>query len=371
MAITRATLPEEFFDVTSARMLREPEPQYFYAQVMKRAMGISLGEMEAGGLPLPGHEIPTEGADYATAEEQRLELEKDMIAREAFIFVPELGKGPGDTVRLNRPKFTDTTYTFESRRVLPDQTISTTPTKIGSSQTSLTLDRFAGPYDADQTAVAPIAIDQYTAKFPVHKLVQVRGMQLVRDFDKTLDSFVKILFNLAANTIYPGSASALTDLITNGADPMDWNIVVRAEQKLKELGIPPFADGKWLMVLTPQQTRQLGEDAQYQRQTKMDISQVGLNPVYNASYFKSVSRFHIFESQTLTQSTTEAGTTGGATAHVGHAFGPGMIGCAMGEMPEVRQSTNTNYGNTSLCIWQWVAALGCLDNRFGLKIATD
>ena len=36
-AITRATLPAEFYDRTSAMMLIQPEPQYLYAQLVYMA----------------------------------------------------------------------------------------------------------------------------------------------------------------------------------------------------------------------------------------------------------------------------------------------------------------------------------------------
>jgi hypothetical protein len=360
-------MPEEFYDITSQKLLKQPEPQYLYALLMKRALGLSLSQadFEEGGLPLPGHEIPEVGSSYATAEEQRRELSNDIIAANAIEFVTELGKSPGHTVRLTRPKFQDTTYTQASRRILPNQTISTTPAKVQSEQVSITLDRFGGPYDADQSAVAPIAIDQMDASLPVHKLVSVRGMQLVRDFDKTLDKFTTALFDLAANVIYPKGATADTDMKAVDSHPFDWDSCRRAERKLDELNIPVFPDGKRIMVLTPKMWSDLGADPEYQRQTKYDLRSSGLNPVYNASFCASVGSWHVFRSTTL--DTTANGTTS-VPVHHGHAFGPGMVGAGMGGMPEARHSTSTNYGTQSLVVWLWLAGFACIDNRFGLSL---
>jgi len=366
--ITRATLPEEFFDTTSATMLKQPEPQYFYGLLLKRALGLSLANLNVGGLPLPGHEIATEGADYPGAEEQRLELERDIISSNAIIVVPELGKGPGDTVRLNRPKFSDTTYTMASRRILPNATISVTPISVQSEQVSLTLDRFGGPYDSTNNCVAPIGIDQYTAKLPVHQLIQVRGTHLVRDFDKSVDSWMVTLFDLAANAIYGGNATAITDYIAANDHRFDLDMVRRAGQKLTELHIPRFPDGKWIMSLTPKQIADLGADPEYQRMTRFDLSKTGLNSVYSTTYYDTVGDFNIFKNATLNTSATGSG---GATVHYGHAFGPGMIGAGMGDMPEARQSTTTNYGTTSLVIWMWIAAFSALDSRFCLSMRSD
>lgn len=366
--ISRATLPEEFFDITSAKLLKQPEPQYLHGMLLKRALGIALSNMDIGGLGLPGHDLPEAGADYATAEEQRLDLSDDIIAANAIEFVAELGKSPGHTVRLNRPKFADTTYTQAVRRVLPNATISTTPIAVGSEQVSITLDRFAGPYDSTNACVAPFGIDQMDASVPVHKLVQVRGMQLVRDFDKTVDAFTVALFDLAANAIYPGSTSAITSMVTAGDNAFDWDMLTRAEQKLDELNIPVFPDGKRVAVLTPKQVQQLSRDPEFQRLIRYDLKTSGLNPVYNASFYASVGPWNIFKSNTLTKSSTGSG---GATVHYGQCFGPGMVAAGMGGMPEARQSTNTNYGNTSLVIWQWLAGFACVDNRFGISLRSD
>ena len=365
-SMSRATVPEEFYDITSTKLLKQPEPQYLHGMFAKRAMAVSLMDLEQGGeLPLPGHEIPTEGAPYMTAEEQRLDLANDILAPNVVEFVTELGKGPGHTVRLNRPRFADTTYTQASRRIATNSTISTTPTNIGSDQVSLTLDLFGGPYDSTQAAVAPIGIWQQDAKLPVHQLVKIRGMQLVRDFDKTLDAFFVALGDQAANAIYPGTIAAIASMASAHQYQWDWNSCLRAQQKLDELSIPVFPDGKRIMILTPQQVTDLGSDPEFQRQTKYDLKSSGLNPVYNASFYMSVGNWNIFKSQTLTTSATGSG---GATVHYGQAFGPGMFAAGSGGLPEARTSTATNYGNTTLVIWQWLAAFANVDTRFGLSL---
>ena len=40
--VNRASLPEEFFDITSAKLLLQPEPQYLHCLLLKMAMSASF-----------------------------------------------------------------------------------------------------------------------------------------------------------------------------------------------------------------------------------------------------------------------------------------------------------------------------------------
>ena len=55
MVVSRPTLPQEFFDRTSAKLLVEPEPQYFFCE-MAQAADAAAQFMEAGMYGLPGRE---------------------------------------------------------------------------------------------------------------------------------------------------------------------------------------------------------------------------------------------------------------------------------------------------------------------------
>lgn len=367
MPFSRATLPEEFYDITSGKLLKQPEPQYFHGLLMKRALGIAMSKLTVEGLDIRGREVPTDGEAYASAEEQRLDLDKDMIATNAITFVPELGKSPGETIRMNRPKFQDTTYTQASRRVLPSATISTTPVEVQSEQVSITLDRFAGPYDQTNTRVAPYAIDQMSANFPVHRLVDIAGMQLVRDFDKWIDFVTVSLFDNTSVKVYPKGFAVDNDLVAVDAGPMDFDTLLSAQRSLDEASIPVFPNGRRVMVLTPKQCQDLAADAQWGRYAQFDNSITGANPVYNASYIKSVAQFDVFKSQTL----NKVNNSSTVPVHYGQAFGPGMVGAGMADIPEVRNSTADNYGTQALVIWLWLAGFTVLDNRFGVSVRSS
>ena len=62
MSIDRTNLPAEFFDITSAQLLIQPEPQYLHARTMLAAI---MMELDAGnGGVLPGRTLAPSGAPY-------------------------------------------------------------------------------------------------------------------------------------------------------------------------------------------------------------------------------------------------------------------------------------------------------------------
>ena len=175
--VSRASLSQEFVDMTSAMLLLQPEPQYLHAQLIKQALAAELDTPDSLGLPLAGRDgIGAKGAEYAQPGDSRLALEPDPIMSEAVSVVTDIGKTPGHTVRLNRPSFTNTTYTQASREIANGSTISTTPINVASEQVSLTLRRFGGPYDSTNSRVAPYGVDRFDASMPIHKLASVVGL---------------------------------------------------------------------------------------------------------------------------------------------------------------------------------------------------
>lgn len=361
--ISRSTLGAEFFDTTSAMLLVEPEPQYFHAALMKLALGASMLSTPSS-LGLAGRDgIGGQGAPYAGIEDGRLILD-DAISTEAIKVVPELGKAPGHTVRINRPVFSNTTYTMTSREVANGATISTTPIDVSSAQTAITLKRYAGPYDSTNSRVAPLGVDRFDASMPVHKVADIVGLHLKRDLDKTLDAFGVSLFDLASTTVRPRGFSADNDSLVAGDAPMDFNTLSRADKSLDEANIPYFGNGKRVCVLTPQQIQQLEEDSQFARHAVFDKP---VNPVLSKAYYKSIGKFDIYKSNTLTVTNNSSSVP----IHTGQAFGPGMVGVGVGMLPRVADSTADNFGEHALVIWLAYLGFSNLDSRFGCLIKTS
>ncbi len=359
--VTRASLPSEFLDITSAMLLKQPEPQYLHAALWKLALGASMGVPDQLGLP--GREAGGSGAGVDSIASQRLMMD-DGIASGTIQVVAELGKGPGHTVRLNRPVFQNTTYTEASRQVPSGGDISTTAISLSAEQVPVTIKKFAGPYDSGNGRVAPYGLDRFDAKLAIHNLAAMVGVNMQRDFDKFIDSVLVGLLDTASTTVRPLNFSADADFTTQEAGPMDFNTINRVERAMDEANIPVFPNGRRVLVITPRQAQSLKDDPQFAKYAEFHAP---ANPLLAKSYLKSVSTFDVFKSNTLDTDTNASSVT----VYKAQAFGPGVLGSAIGEMPRVMPATDDNYGETAKVIWLLYGAFALLDNRFCVSVRTS
>jgi hypothetical protein len=296
------------------------------------------------------------------AETWRLMLSDPMYSG-AIKVVAEMGNAPGHTIRMNRPKFTDTTYTTAAREVGSGTAISTVPLDVASEQVAITVKRYAGPYDQTNSRVAPFGIDRFDASRSIHKLANWIGLQLQRDLDKWLDKVTIGLIDgvVSGNTLWPNGFTQDSDMKAAGDAPMDFDMLARAESTLDAANIPRFPNGRRICVLHPRQIQQLKNDGQFVKYVEYYKEK---NPMFT-SYLGTAGNLDIFSSSNLT---TQAGPP---VIYQGQVFGPGMVGWGVGEAPRVAHSTDDNFGEQAKLIWVWYAGAVCLDNRFGISLHTD
>lgn len=367
--VSRASLGAEFQDITTKRLLVQPEPQYVYAQLWKMALNASF-QRESGSLGWRPPSIGTSGDAYKEADADRAIFE-DAIYRDTFVNVNELGNAPGHTVRMNRPLFTNTTYTQASREVANGVLISTTPINIGSEQVSVTTKRWAGPYDSSQSSPAPFGVDRFDASKSIHSVADMVGAQLQRDFDRTIDTFVGAYLDLGATTVwanaytananfYGGAATGGLNAAGYGEAPFSLAMINVLERKADDLNLPSFADGCRACVVSPTAIQELKDDPQFLKNSEFHPP---INPVLARSYYRTIGRTHIFKSTTLP--TTTNGNAGQTVYHV-HYFAPGCLGSGISDMPRTAKSSADNYGEWALVIWLMYAGFALLDSRFVL-----
>jgi hypothetical protein len=362
MAIgSRVTLPQEFYDKTDDKLLVAPEPQYFYAGLFLGALASSLAPPSEMGLPW--RSITGAGANYGTpAERDRLILSSPLMT-DVIAAKIDFNGAPGNSIRINRPAYANTTYTEISRRIPLGSSISTVPVAAKSEQNNLTLYRYGGPYDSTNSRVAPIAVEAFDANMGVHKLVQVSGNTLVRDFHRFIDAVNVSLLDLASTVVYPEGMTADNDATAKGSFPFTFEQLIRAERKADDANLPTFADGFRAAVLTPTQCAQLGLDPLYARQS-------AFHPLYNnlfPNYVKTVSKTHVFKSTTLTL----ASNSSSVNVNYGHYIAPGALLAGMGRRPHTAPSTDDNYGETAKVVWLADLAFGLADNRFVLSLRSS
>jgi hypothetical protein len=362
MAIgSRVSLPQNYYDKTSDDLLVQPEPQYFYAQLFIGALAASL--TVPSELGLPWRSIGGFGAEYGTpALRDRLYLASPMMT-DVIAAKVDFNGAPGNTIRINRPAYATTTYTESSRRITTGSTISTVPIAAASEQANLTLFKYGGPYDQTNSRIAPLAIEAFDANMGVHKLAQITGNTMVRDYHRFIDAVNVTLLDLASVVVYPEGMTADNDATAKGSFPFTFEQLVRGERKADEANLPTFADGSRCCVLSPTQVAQLGLDPLYARQS-------AFWPMYNMlfpNYVKSVGKTHIFKSTTLTQ----ASNSSSVKVNYGHYMAPGVLLAGMGRPPHVAPSTDDNYGETAKVIWIADLAFGLADNRFVISMRSS
>lgn len=356
---SRMSLPSNFYDITSSQLLMQPEPQYFYARLFKNAIARDL--MVPSKLELPGRGWSEAGGQYSSAEADRLMLANDYLSKELAQVRVNFQGQPGHTMRFNRPKFTDSTYTQAARKIARGQTISTVGINVQGEQTALTLELFAGPYDNENTRVAPYVIDQFDAQLGIHKASSIHGTHLQRDFDKCLDSFLVTLLDTAATTVYPVGMTADNDATSKGQFTLDYETLSRAVVEADEAHLPVMGNGKRAFVCTSQGAKSLKDDPQFVRLAE---SHKDKNPLYDGSYFASLPELDVYKSETLTKTDNSSSIE----IHTGHLIAPGALMFGMGSAPEVRAATNDNYGLDQRVIWLAPLAVGFADNRFCVEV---
>lgn len=353
MAASRVTIPEEFYDITSAELLVQPEPQYAYANLFLSAISQDLNVPDMLGLQVANRPVGGVGAPYKTAEEDRLELAKS-LPTEIFATKVDFMGGPGHTMRFNRPKFTNSTYTEASRVIGTASSISTSPIDMGSEQVALTIKRYAGPYGA--SAVQPYAIDAFDAQMGVHNLAKLVGTHLKRDFHRWCDAVWVSLFDLASTTIYPNGFTADNDVTAKGQAPLTYEQISRTSRAQDEANLPTFSNGKRLLVVSPTGKKQLKDDPQFARYAEFHKE---MNPLF-PGYFASLPEYECAVSTTLTQSSNSSSVK----IHKAHAIAPGVALAGMGAAPSIVPATDDNYGQQAKVIWLAFLAFGLADNRF-------
>lgn len=374
--VNRASLPEEFFDVTSARMLVQPEPQYVFAYLGKMALGNSLGvqAMNPAGIT-PGRGVPVTGAlvQGYQAGARLILANMDPQISQTIMTVAEIGKSPGHTVRLNRPRYGSGGFTLAAREVTSGTQISTTPIDITSEQVTLTLKRYVGPYDAVvQNAPAPYLVDKFDSSVALHSLVDLVSLNFQRDFDKWYDTVLATLISNGSTAIYPNGFTSVNQSSQQGDMPMDIDTIFRSIETLKgvvyssPLNIPVFPNGRYRAFLTPTAARQIKDDPQAAQYLRYDAN---LNPVggLNGAFIGSVAGCDLFESTTIPY----AANTNAVNVMTNVMVGPGMLGQGFGRLPQVMASTADNYGEHALLVHISYAAFNIMDSRFGVQMFTS
>lgn len=351
MTVSRVTMPENFYDKTSDQLLCQPQPQFLFAALFLAAVAASLPMPD--GIGLDGRQVPTSGAPYAAGDRDRLQLAQ-ALPTSLFAVNVDFSKGTGETIKINRPAYSSATPTEATRTIARGQTISTTPRTIGEEQTNLTLKKYAGPSNAANDGVAPLAVEAFDANMGIHSAPSIVGAHLVNDFHRFLDA-VHVSMGGVGAALYPEGMTTDDDATTVNSYPMTLEQVSRCEEEMDDANLPTLPDGSRVLVLSPKQWKQLKHDPEYKAQAEFHKE---FNLLFG-NYVGSVGKFHIFKSTTLARPTNSSSVP----VHRGLAIAPGLFMGGVGRKPRAASSTDDNYGETGKVIWIGDLAFGVADNR--------
>lgn len=377
-SISRIELPTEFYDRTSEIVLRAPLPQFLYAKLVYGAAAqAELRRIGPEAFLAPGRPSGlADGVAYpdvATMED----VLADPIRGDAVVVSDELAAGKiGHTIRMNRPIFAGGGYTLASRGLAAGSAISLTPIGLSDQQVSITIQRNVGPFASGGSAPQPYGISRSDAQRSVHSLAGRVGAAMQYDRNYFMDSVFASYFDSASTILYPGDSS---NLITSDASawpvvpvgssrPMDLDTVLRMEEALHNQKIPRFSNGRYILILTPKQLRQLQSDPQYRGQSTFVPEKNLLSPQSQGTLIIN-GAIEVYSCQTNVIDTT---TVSGVSINHAVMFGPGAVGYApTQEGCRVAAANEDNYGEDTKVVWIAYEGSAVLNNNFLVSAHSD
>lgn len=390
MALTPTSpqmIPAEFADRLSDELLLQPDAEFIFARwAYSEALaagfqndpGFEIARMQLmeGRLPVGGGGgIPGNWTEaMSSGQGGPLMLSKGMVYPGLVKMVQE-AKGPGENIKIDRPKFIDGATTESLRKLaVSDKIFGTNSQPITMEQVDVLILAVGGPGDS-AGHIVPIHIPRFTQHRSHHQLLPNVGYQLRRDRNKYLDDLIMGRFITAASTggwvTRPQGISVITDYTGSGNEPMSFDLIVSAAEQLKTRKIPGIGGaGKYVAVLDLHQIAQLKLDPQFQRQA---VFLKDMNPIVAGSFpgaTAEVENLIVCESNRMPR-LTNLGAGANLTGYQGIVTAPGAIGWGLAEDARVLTDKNDDGGRNAQFAWEAYEGWNILDDRFVQTIVTD
>ena len=374
------TLPSNFLPKLSAVMLMPPQPYLFWnaaANLSARvAEGVAAGALQGianvsgSGYPVPGYETTQfDVNDGATLS--------SFLTRGEMFMVPDdpqfANAQAPQTILIPRMNFETPGGLTEAARRTTRATISTTAiAPVGSDMVQMTIHEYSGPYSSANGVVQPFQLTQFDLKRGEHSLAGYVLSQLGNDRMRYFNAVVqtKVFAGVAsANVIYSGDPNGL--ITTDAAafpsgSPRGFYVadLEHLERLAAEAGVMPFANGRFMAVLSPQQVQMLQGDLRSINGGAVLIPE--LNPLKNA-YIGTIGKTDVFVAPT-----NPTGTVSGVTYQRGMFLGRHALAykpvmpCEVITDPGV-----TNYNRFIPLIWQAQESVEVVDGTKLFEIRSN
>lgn len=374
----RGTIPSNYEDfaesLTADLTLPTPTAQYLFAQ-WATAGRLNFQAMDAGMTTVQQYLSAAGGGAPMTPEMDRLIRVADNYPGMVKA-IDMFGPNQGDTIKFQRPVYSNGGLTAADREVTTNAAISTTGISVATEEVPVVLKQYHGPYPSGGSAVVPYAIANFDSKYRANKLqlTSMANRHLIHDYTLWLDTVIRDLFIAADNLTLPDGIADATAFVAGGGEEVTGEQFLLARQALTDREWQPFENGRYIALVPTSFNVQMWNDPQYQRAA--DNHADGRNQIFG--YIGSIQDVDIFECSTMKSyaaASTVGGTLGGTvpsgvTLNEGIIIGPGAVGFgtaapepegALG--PVARFADDTVYGTMAKVIWYALHAFQTLDER--------
>ncbi|TXH41901.1 MAG: hypothetical protein E6Q97_36665 [Desulfurellales bacterium] len=287
-----------------------------------------------------------------------------------MITIVQEAKLPGESVKINRPRFINGATTASSRLLSGSARVfGTNSQPLVTDQVDVTVREYGGPGDSTG-AVVPISVGSFAANRAMHNLFAQTGLELKRDRHKFVDD---LLYSLAiaavptANVVRGGSATTDAAFTGSGNEPMTYDLLVRASEPIKQSGVAGVGGkAQYLCLVDVHQLSQLKLDSRYQR---LGVFQ----PEYNAlfpGYAKTVDDLIICGINTTAMRVSNLGAGGTTAGYNALIMAPACLGWGSGMSAKVIRDRNDDGGRHNAFAWIAYEGWTVLESRGFAKITT-
>jgi N4-gp56 family major capsid protein len=371
------TTPAEFQERLSSQLLLQPDVEFIFARWAFGA-AVAAQMMDEDGfdtamMELRDGRVTRGGSTVGIAEAMSSGMGGPLLLAMGVVF-PDLvtmvkeAKLPGETIKINRPKFIDGATTEANRRLgSTDKIFGTNSQAINREQVDVTVVQYGGPGDANGNIV-PLAVTRFAQNRAAHDLIVEVGYQLRRDRWKFVDDIAQSRLLASPNQTTPGG-TATASFTAQDAEGMDLDTLMDVVEALKGRKIPGVGGaGKYVGVLDLHQVSQLKKDPKYQNLAKEIDDRNPLNALFPGAV-ATVENLIVCECTRMPRTTAGAG--GALTAYQGLVLAPGALGWASAEGARAIRDKNDDGGRFAQYAWEAYEGWAALDDRFVQKVVTD
>lgn len=280
-----------------------------------------------------------------------------LFLREVIPQAPSVIDAGAKTMTFNQPDLPTGTYSETSRRLTEGTAINAGSQAITMSTKTLTLREYGGPHDGSN--VVPFGITEKMLKMAKHDLAALLGGFMRRDRNKFVNKRRMDDLLSTTNIVTPDGEASGT--IASGVKASAaW---MRALNKqMKDSLIIPFPNGRWKLILTTKDERDLKADPDISDAFKFFAQ---ANPIVARGQIGVYENFDIFVDTLLP--TTGVGAGSAITGYQSLAFGPYHLGEGVLMPASPRMADDTDFGRQMRMLWLSLEATGLLYGDYVVK----